>query len=209
MVPLFVMVYEEGLHAFRFHFSGQVVVAIFLLEPFFSLSFRFHVTGFVKIACAAMEGSPSANKDRQASPSRGSGMPEPVAETLQLEIPEKTARFARGTGQTQTILAVCEFFSPTTMSSFRTKKDAAEMFGVSPQFYRYEMEMRESGVLSNIIDGSVPPPEIPVVLDCEVQCLPGWSQRQLDDMKSLLCAQCVRPGDDANYGSHGTVVMVR
>ena len=79
------------------------------------------------------------------------------------------------------------------MRSFRTKKDAAEVFGVSPQlFYRYGMEMSESGVLSNIIDGSLPPLEIPVVLDFEVQCLPGWSQRQQDDVKALLCAQCVR-----------------
>ena len=52
MVPVFVMVYEEGLHAFRFHFSGQVVVAIFLLEHFFSSSLCFRVTGFVKITCA-------------------------------------------------------------------------------------------------------------------------------------------------------------
>ena len=120
-----------------------------------------------------MEASP-ADKDGQASPNRSRGMPRPLAEKPLLETPEKATLFANGNGQTQAILAVRVFFSPLTMRSFRTKKNAAEMLGVSPQlFYQYEMEMRESGVLSNIIDGSVLPPEIPIVMDCEV-CLSVW-----------------------------------
>ena len=67
-------------------------------------------------------------------------MPEP-----QLESPKKATCFASGTGQIQAIVAVKAFFSPATMRWFCTKKDAAKMFGVSPQlFYCYQMKKRES-----------------------------------------------------------------
>ena len=92
-------------------------------------------------------------------------MPEP-----QLESPKKATCFASGTGQIQAIVAVKAFFSPATMRWFCTKKDAAKMFGVSPQlFYCYQMKKRESGVLCNVMDGNVPPPELSVVVDFELR----------------------------------------
>ena len=160
-----------------------------------------------------MEATDPPGEDSQASVDDVTGQPDTLLESSSSQSPQKKRRFGRGAGQTQAILAVRAYHSPGTKCAFSTKKNAAEAYGVSPQlFHKYEAEMRDSGVLGEVELGKLPPPELPSALSgatCGKPGLSGWSDNQLAELKEELAAKCDRPGDNNDYGSHGTVGMYR
>eukprot|EP00117_Sycon_ciliatum_P021787 scpid31633/ scgid18983/ len=77
--------------------------------------------------------------------------------------PSQPVSLSRGSGQEKSLLAVRAFHSPGTSEHFLTKKDAAASYGASPPlFAKYEKEMRQTGVLSSVLDGTIPAPDLPM-----------------------------------------------
>ena len=124
----------------------------------------------------------------------------------------KPGRLSRGSGQEKSVLAVRAFHSPGTNIHFATKKEAAACYGVSPPlFSKYEKEMLETGVLSSVVDGSIPAPDLPdgfLPLNLTAQ-VEEFEAARMAKVKLLLESRCTRLGDNSKYGKHGTIGMYR
>ena len=151
MVPAFamapMMAVEEGLHPPASSFFEYFQIVSFDQVAFLLSLPRLYFFLVDKITCCVNGGGVPSGDDGEPSNCGSGRMVDSSSEDPQPQTPENKKRLSRGVGQSQAILAVRAFFSPTTKCAFRTNRDAAVAFGVRPQlFYKHETEMVESGV---------------------------------------------------------------